>query len=99
MVSDPAVLFWSVSVARSLFTWLSEPTMVRFVVPEPNTPLPAAVRPPNVLATVTVKVSPVVLPVSERLTPLIGLARFTPTVAVGDTAITGSPLTVTAIVC
>ncbi len=63
----------SFSVARSLFTWLSEPVMVRLVVPPlPVMPLPdSPTASPLVSASVTVKVSPVVLPLSDRLTPLI----------------------------
>jgi hypothetical protein len=44
-----------------------------------------------------VKVSPLVLPVSERPTPEIAVAWFCSTVAVAGAVITGSPLTVTSI--
>ncbi len=47
---------------------------------------------------VTVKLSLVVLPLSDRLTPAIVVATPSPTVAVVGAAMTGSPLTVTAMV-
>jgi GrpB-like predicted nucleotidyltransferase (UPF0157 family) len=46
------------------------------VVPDPVIPLPVAERSPLVSCSVAVKFSPAVLPVSERLTPLIALAWF-----------------------
>ena len=95
----------SVSVARSAFTSLSVPLMVRLVVPGLDTVFPTPpVRSPTARhgcrLSVTVKVSPVVLPLSDRLTPVIASAWPTPIVcaAVGA-AITGSPFTVTSIVC
>ena len=64
----------SVSVPRSLFTCESEPVIVRLVVPEPDTPVPVADRSPLASVKVTVKVSPAVLPLSDRLTPVIAPA-------------------------
>ena len=70
----------SLSVARSAFTWLNVPVMVRLVVPEPLMlpPPPSA----DVVAdslpwpslSVTVKLSSLVLPLSDRLTPVIFVA-------------------------
>src|SRR5208337_1153150 len=88
----------SVKLARSLLTCASEPVIDRLVVPEPDTPLPLADSLPLASASVTVKLSPAVLPLSDRLTPEIALAWFCATVAVVGAATTGSPLTVTAIV-
>src|SRR5208337_711031 len=85
-------------VARSLLTCASEPVIERLVVPDPDTPLPLADSLPLASASVTVKLSPAVLPLSDRLTPEIALAWFCATVAVVGAATTGSPLTVTAIV-
>ncbi len=65
---------------------------VRLVVPEPLTPVPVAESSPLVSVSVTVKVSPLVLPVSERLTPEIAVAWLWPTIAVVGAAITGGPL-------
>ena len=88
----------SVRVAEIAVTWESEPLIVRLVVPEPDTPVPVADRSPLASVRVTVKVSPAVLPLSDRLTPAIALAWFCCTVADAGAVIAGSPLTVTAIV-
>jgi hypothetical protein len=40
IVSDGVMPSVSVRVARSVLTWLSEPLIVRLVVPEPDTPVP-----------------------------------------------------------
>ncbi len=80
-MSVPVTPSVSVSVAKSLFTWVSEPVIVRLVVPAPETPVPLADRTPFVSASVTVKVSPPVLPASARLTPLIVTVWLTPTTA------------------
>jgi hypothetical protein len=77
----------SVIVARSAVTWLSEPVIVRLVVPAPETPVPAADRSPCLSESVTVTVSPEALPVSERLRPPIAPAWLTPTVAVAGAVI------------
>src|SRR5256885_12732774 len=73
--------------------------MTRVVVPEPVMvpPPPEADNRPLVSVSVTVKVSPVVLPVSEMLTPDIASGLPTPTVVEAGAAMTGRPLTVTAI--
>ena len=72
MVSVPAVLLVSVSVLRSACTWLSVPVITRLVLPAPLTvsppPMVVADRWPVLSVSVTVKVSPVVLPVSARVT-------------------------------
>ena len=74
MLSEPAVGVWSVSVARSAFTWAREPVIVRVVVPEPETPVPVAESRPLASLRVAVKVSPAdVLPDSEMLTPAMAL--------------------------
>ncbi len=67
----------SFSVSRSALIWLSEPLMVRVEVPAPDTPVPVADRSPKESATVSVNVSPVVFPVSDRLIPPIAEAWFT----------------------
>ena len=89
MVSDPAVPSVSLSVKRSAFTSASVPLMVR-VVPAPDTVFPAppvlvAESTPWVSVSVAVKVSPVVLPLSERLTLLIAAALPTPIVCTAAT--------------
>ncbi len=68
-------------------------------MPEPETPVPVAESSPFVSASVTVKVSPVVVPVSDRLTPAIAVAWLTPAVSEVGAAMTGSPFTVTATCC
>src|SRR5208282_1152591 len=98
MVSVDMVPSPSVSVASAAFTWLSEPVTDRLVVPEPDTPAPIADRLPLVSVRATEKVSPVVVPLSERLTPEIEPDWPTPTVAADGAAITGTPSTVTALV-
>ena len=77
MLSVPAVPSVSVSVARSAFTSVSVPLMVR-VVPGLDTVFPAppvsvADSTPCVSASVTVKISPTVLPLSFKLTPGISV--------------------------
>src|SRR5208337_519022 len=98
IVSDGVVASVSVRVARSLSTCASEPVIDRLAVPDPDTPLPLADSLPLASARVTVKLSLAVLPLSERLMPEIALAWFCATVAEAGAAMTGSPLTVTAIV-
>src|SRR5208282_2018513 len=98
MVSGDVVPSVSASVASAAFTWLSEPVTDRLVVPEPDTPGPVIDNVPVVSASVTEKVSPVVVPFSDRLTPGIDADWPTPTVAADGAVITGSPLTVTAMV-
>src|SRR5208282_2840600 len=98
IVSAAVAASASVRVARSLLTCASEPVIERLVVPDPDTPLPLADSLPLASASVTVKLSPAVSPLSDRLTPEIALAWFCAAVAVVGAAMTGSPLTVTAIV-
>ena len=75
IVSVPADASESVRVARSAFTCASEPLSVRLVVPEPEIPPPEADSSPVASLTTTVKVSaPVVLPLSETLIAVTGLA-------------------------
>ncbi len=61
--------------------------------------MPVAESSPLVSTSVTVKLSPVVLPVSDRLTPEIAADRLTPMICAPGTAMTGGPFTVTAICC
>ena len=70
-----AVVSVSFSVARSAFTSLSVPLMVR-VVPGLDTvfpvpPVSVADSTPLLSCSVTVKISPVVAPLSDTLTPTI----------------------------
>src|SRR5208282_453772 len=98
IVSAAVLASVSVRVPRSVFTCASEPVIDRLAVPDPDTPLPLADSLPLASARVTVKLSLAVLPLSERLMPEIALAWFCATVAEAGAAMTGSPLTVTAIV-
>src|SRR6266566_1909434 len=52
----PGIFSRSCKVARSVLTWLSEPTIVSFVVPEPVIPLPVADSRPCRSSSVTVKI-------------------------------------------
>ena len=105
MLSVPAVLFLSVSVVRSAFTWVNVPWMTRSFVPVPVIVPPPPVndvvadRMPWVSLTVTVKISLLVLPLSDTLTPVIAVASLTSNVCSPGTTICGSAATVTSIVC
>src|SRR5665213_1951745 len=98
IVSLAATESVSFKVARSPFTWVREPVTVRVVVPLPVIPFPFADNRPLVSLRTAVKVSPVVLPLSERLTPPIAVALPCLTVAVAGAAMIGRPLVVTAMV-
>ncbi len=98
MVSEPAALV-SVRVARSAFTWASEPVIVRLVVPAPLTPLPVADSRPKPSLKVTVKLSPPVGSTSARLTPAIAELWFWPIVSVVGAESAGVPLIVRPTVC
>ena len=64
-VSAAAMQSESLNVARSAFTWESDPVIVKLAVPEPVTPAPLALSRPLVSVSVAVNVSPAVVPVSE----------------------------------
>ena len=97
ILSVPGVVSVSVSVVRSAFTWLSVPTMVRVcpsgvlvIVPPPPVADVIADSTPFLSLSVTVKISPLVLLVSDTLTPEIAPAVLITSVCVGaGTAITG----------
>ena len=95
MLSGATVLSVSLSVASCAFTCVRLPVIDRVAVPCPVTPttLPTDNR-PFASASETVKVSPLVVPLSDRLTPVIAKALPTPAVTAPGTASTGSPFTV-----
>src|SRR5258706_253644 len=91
MVSAAWLLFFFNDTATTEFYSLSLPDALPIFVPEPVIvpPPPEADRRPLVSCSVTVKVSPVVLPVSEMLTPEIASGLPTPTVVDAGAAMTG----------
>ena len=92
VVSPPAD-WLSASGAKSAFTWLSDPVIV-MLAPDPDTPVPVAESWPLASESLTVNISPVVVPVSLILTP--GMAEATPweMISDGGAAIAGGPLVV-----
>jgi len=103
IVSEVVVGSLSASVVRSASTCANVPAIVSVlppfdgvIVPPPPVALVFADSVPFVSASVTVKLSPlvVVLPLSETLTPVIGDAVFCCTVCGLVTAIDGNPFTV-----
>ena len=64
IVSEPWLGSLTVTVARSAFTSVCDPVIVRWVVPEPDTPLPVAESNPDVSDSVTVRSAPFSAPCS-----------------------------------
>ena len=95
MLSSATVLSVSLSVPSCALTCAKLPLIVRLAVPCPPTPtlLPTDSR-PCVSASVTVKLSPLVVPPSDRLTPVIATGLPTPAVTAPGTDSTGSAFTV-----
>src|SRR5665213_2605144 len=96
MVSDPVVASVSFRVARSALTTAREPVIVRPVVPEPLTPVPVADKRPLVSVSVVVNFSPLVEPLSERLTPEMAFGWMSAMVTLVGAATAGTGLMVTA---
>ena len=97
IVSAAVLASVSLNVPSAAFTCPRDPKIVR-VVPEPDTLAPPTLladRTPLVSVNTTLKVSPVVVPVSDRLTPAIAPGLPTPRANVVGAAITGAPFTVT----
>ena len=92
-VSAPALAPTSLSVASAAFTCASVPEIVSPCVPLPAAPVAFSAPPASV--TETVKVSPVVLPLSLRLTP-VSAAAMPASPCTGVVAVRiGAPLAVT----
>ena len=91
IVSEAVEASVSVKVARSLFTCESGPMIARYVVPAPETPVPAADNSPFVSASVTTKVSPLVTGDPERLTPVIASGCPAPIAAEAGAVIDSVP--------
>ena len=100
MVSVPGVLSVSLSVPRAVLTAPSDPVIVTLLLSLFDTPAEpgVTVSSPSVSATMTVNVSPAVVPLSVRLPPGIRAALPTPIVSAVGAVITGSPFTVIVVV-
>ena len=100
IVSGVSVLSVSLNVASAALTCASDPVMVRLKPPAETLPPCGAVADsaPCVSDKVTENVSPVVVPVSLRLTPAMVSGLPIPTVTAVGAAMTGRPFTVTPIV-
>jgi hypothetical protein len=99
VASDESV---SCKLANVAFTSVNVPLTLRPTVPDPVTiasPDAVAASRPLVSASVTVKFSPAVAPVSETLTPEMALDLATPTVAVPGAASTGPLAAATVMLC
>ena len=100
MLSADRELLVSLRLASVAFTPASVPLTLRLFEPPPPTvapPAAVAASSPKLSATITVNVSPATAPVSETVTPAIGLGCPTPTVALLGAASTGPFATATAI--